>query len=121
MRSELKAVGLGEKHTFTAEFVKYSNKMSRAKVPIQTLLFQNIKNEEGKVVADHIWFVTNKEFEQFKFHYGNIVQFDAYVEEYVKGYFGIRENRRHHHKKMALDYSLSRPTEIKKLRNTSRE
>ena len=121
MRSELKAVGLGEKHTFTAEFVKYSYKMSRAKVPIRTLLFQNIKNEEGKIVADHIWFMTTNEFDKFKFHYGNVVQFDAYIGEYVKGYFGTRKDRNHNHKKMALDYNLSCPSQIKKLCNTLKE
>ena len=117
MRRKLKAVGTDERHTFTAEFVRYGYKMSYMNTPVRTLLFQNIKNEKGKVVAGHIWFTTTKEFAKFDFRRGNIIQFDARVTEYIKGYRGRKHNNGKKKQKVSVDYKLSRPTKIKEIRD----
>lgn len=66
-----------------------------------TLLLQDIKDDTGRTVADHLWFNTTKEFRHARLHKGDVVSFDARVDDYVKGY--DREN---------YDYKLSRPTKV---------
>lgn len=97
--------------TFTATFIRFGSKKGY-KGPIKTLLFNDVTNTEGKIVSEHIWFTSGKQFESLDLIEDDKVQFDARVKEYTKGYFGYREDV---YKPVETDYKLSHPTKVKKL------
>ena len=109
MRKELGKIE-NRRTRFTCEFVRYGKKRAYKGPPILTLLFKDIKNELGQIMTDHIWFVTNKGFQQFELTAGDVVSFDARVKQYWKGYQGIGydgdEGTR------TKDFKLSNPTNI---------
>lgn len=87
MRKNLKKIGTQERHTFTGTFVRYGSK-SGYKGIIETLLLKDIKNANDKLVADHLWFTKTKGFAQYDLKEGDVLQFDARVSKYIKGYKG---------------------------------
>ena len=97
--------------TFTAEFVRYGTKSGYVS-NIETLLFKNVKDLEGKLLTDHIWFTTNKSFDKLKLNVGECIKFDARVKNYEKGYKGYREDV---YIPIAQDFKLSHPTKIIKI------
>lgn len=101
MRRKLAEID-GERATFTGVFVRTGVKNSY-KGTLYTILLKNIKDDYGDIVADHLWFNLTKGFQQLQLILGDIVQFEARVEQYRKGYKGYK------------DYKLSRPTKIKKI------
>ncbi|MGO9387796.1 MAG: hypothetical protein ACLPWD_07100 [Methanobacterium sp.] len=72
----------------------------------RTVLLKDIKNNEGKIITDHLWFNLTKGFQKLHLREGDIIQFDARVKAYVKGYNKIDKK---------IDYKLSYPTKLKKL------
>jgi hypothetical protein len=66
-----------------------------------TLLLRDMKDEDGRVVADHLWFNLTKAFRSAKLTKGDTVSFDARVDDYTKGY-----------ERDDYDYKLSRPTNV---------
>ena len=72
----------------------------------RTVLLKDIKNKEGEVITDHLWFNLTKGFQKLHMREGDIIQFDARVKAYVKGYNKIDRK---------IDYKLSYPTKLKKL------
>ena len=108
MRTVLKTLR-HQRLTFTATFERYGHKSDYNGFPIKTLLFRNVKRE-GMEVCDHIWFTVTKSFEKIgPLQQGNLVQFDARVAEYVKGYVSRDEDN------SRVDYRLSHPTKTQKL------
>lgn len=110
MRKELKK--LKEfRGTFTGTFVREGEKSSFGH-PKKTILLANITDSAGKVLTDHLWFNLTKGFASLSLETDDIVQFDARVKEYTKGYFGYRDDV--FDKPPEIDYKLSHPTKLKK-------
>jgi hypothetical protein len=108
MRKELSKIE-NERSSFIGTFKRYGTKTNYKGFPEKTILLINIKNIEGKVVSDHLWFNFTKQFEKLgELKEGDMVSFDARVKTYIKGYVNFREeidNRE-------LDYKLSHPTKV---------
>ena len=99
---------------FIATFERFGSKTGWKGYPETTLLFKDIRNEKGNLIADHIWFTMNKTFEKLEgFSEGDKISFDARVREYVKGYV----NNRDYIDNREVDYKLSHPTKIRKIEN----
>lgn len=100
------------RETFQGEFVRYGLK-SGWHGQDKTILLRNIKRKDGKIVSDHLWFNFTKGFSNLgELQEGDIIQFDARVKEYEKGYKGWREDV---YKPIEIDYKLSHPTKIMKV------
>lgn len=114
IRKELKAIGSDDRHTFTAEFVRFGKKSAYKGPDLTTLLFKDVRNVNGKVVTDHLWFTMTKGFEKCELQEGDIIQFDARVAMYEKGYKGRRYGEEYFlYMETSIDYKLSYPTKIK--------
>ena len=72
-----------------------------------TVLLKDVKDKNGKIVTDHLWFNMTMGFASLTLKEGDIVQFDARVKPYQKfdREYGIRE----------IDYKLSHPTKVRKM------
>lgn len=111
MRNKLKEIGNENRHIFTGEFSRFGVKngyMGQQK----TILLQNIKNEKGELVTDHLWFNYIKGFKKINLQKGDIIKFSARVNLYEKGYKGYREDI---YVPITYDYKLSYPTNIQKI------
>ena len=116
MRKELKAIGKQERHTFNGVFVREGLRSAYRGFPLSTVLLKDIKlKDSDKIITDHLWFNKTKGFKALNLKEGNIVQFDARVDSYVKGYKGYREDVCSHTEK---DYKLSYPTKIKLIKDS---
>ena len=116
MRTELKKIN-GDRRTFTGTFVRLGTKSSYGYVK-QTLLLADVKDSSGNVVTDHLWFNLTKGFESLNLVPGDIVQFDARVKPYMKGYRGWRdEDDDYEYKPVSVDYKLSNPSKVKRIDN----
>ena len=111
MRKEIKNIGKEKSHTFTAVFERTGWK-SGYKCDLQTVLLTSI-SMNGKIVADHLWFNLTKGFKDADMKPGDIVEFQARVASYTKGYKGYKEDV---YVPIEKDYKLERPTRIKVLR-----
>ncbi|MHA1947271.1 MAG: hypothetical protein ACXAC6_17400 [Candidatus Hodarchaeales archaeon] len=99
----------GERRTFQGIFVRYGIKHNWHGFPVKTLLFKDISNGTGIILTDHIWFNMTKGFEKLgELNEGDLVQFDARIREYVKGYVNYRKMI----DERSIDYRLSHPTKI---------
>jgi hypothetical protein len=73
-------------------------------------LLKNILDaEDKKVVADHVWFAYSKSFQLLRLQAGELIEFEARVKKYTKGYV----NRRYQIDSKTIDYKLSHPTKIR--------
>lgn len=109
MRKKLKEIE-EIRATFTGTFVRFGIK-NGYKCDLKTILLKDIKNDKNDVVSEHLWFNFTKGFEKLNLQENDIVQFDARVKEYFKGYRGHREDV---YKPIEKDYKLSHPTKLKK-------
>jgi hypothetical protein len=98
--------------SFTGVFVRFGTK-SGWKGLVDTVLLKAIKNDQGRLMTDHLWFNKTKGFEKVELQEGDVVRFDARVKEYEKGYKGYREDVC---KSIEIDYKLSHPTRIEKIK-----
>lgn len=113
MRKELDEIGSETRGTFYGTFERFGIKNGYRGTE-KTVLLKNIKNEDGIVVTDHLWFNFTKGFEKLNLEPGMVVQFDARVAEYVKGYRGWREDV---YCPLSVDYKLSYPTKMRVIEN----
>ena len=109
MRSQL-AKRDGVRGTFRATFVRLGKKLNYRGQSEETLLLTAVSSvDENRVVCDHVWFAFTKGFQEAKLTPGCLVEFDARIKEYTKGYvnkrIGINQKQR--------DYKLSHPTKVK--------
>ncbi len=111
MRKILKDKGNEKRYTYTGTFVREGRK-NGYKGTERTLLFKNVKDSEGNLITEHLWFNYTKGFEKANLNEGDIVEFSARVSEYEKGYKGRRWDV---YKPIETDYKLSYPTKIKNL------
>lgn len=114
MRKDLKAID-GERQTFTGTFVRFGRKSRYRPKKVgdewvdydETVLLRDVRNAEGRIVTDHLWFNYTKGFAGLgDLREGDVVRFDARVKPYVKGYI----NRRDYIDDREVDYKLSHPT-----------
>lgn len=95
---------------FTGTFARFSSK-SGYKGPVPTVLLQNIRDSENKLMTDHLWFNLTKGFDALDLQGGERIKFHARVKEYVKGYMG-RDEEKSFEAPIEIDYKLSHPTKI---------
>ena len=104
MRKQMRPLEF-ERKRFRGTFVRYGSKWAwDGSGLVTTLLLRDITDvASGRVVADHLWFNLTKGFEALgDLWRGDVIEFDARVKRYSKGYAGLRE----------VDYKLSHPTKI---------
>lgn len=108
MRKVLK-VRLGDRKKFRGTFVRLGRKKNYQGYSDETILITNIIDlEDGRTVADHLWFNYTKGFQQISLTAGVQIEFEARIKKYEKGYHSARykiDNR-------TTDYKLSHPTKI---------
>lgn len=102
----------GERKRFTALFTRFGKKVNYKGYSETTVLLNNITDTEtNQVVADHLWFSYTAGFEKANIQEGALLEFDARIRQYTKGYvnkkYGINNRQK--------DFKLSHPTKIKTL------
>jgi len=103
VRRELKAIDDGN----LKEFSGIVRRFGERKGPYgkrKTIMLTDICDENGHVVADHVWFPYTQKFKDLRLHHGDRVQFCARVRPYWKGY-----------EKMILDFGLGYASNIRKI------
>jgi hypothetical protein len=112
MRAAL-AAHEGIRETFCGTVVRFGSKANFKGYPQPTLLIKEIKETAtGKFLADHLWFTVGKRLAELYLQADDIIQFDARVTPYEKGYKGYRDDV---DAPISIDYRLSFPTNIKKI------
>lgn len=112
MRKELKKLDK-VRGIFTGAFVRFGKKSGWKGTTLTTILLTDIKDNEGNVVSDHLWFNYTKGFESVDLQENDVIQFEARVTKYWKGYCGYREDV---YAPVKKDYKLAYPTKIKKIK-----
>lgn len=96
---------------FKATFERLGKKTNYKGYSEDTILLKNITDlETNRVVADHLWFSYTKGFEAITLTNGVLLEFEARVKEYKKGY--VNQSLNLNNRK--TDFKLSHPTKIKK-------
>ncbi len=115
-RKKLKFIGDNERHTFVGTFERYGSKKNYHGFPETTILLKNIKMKDTKeIITDHLWFNFTKGFRGLgNMETGELIQFNARVKPYVKGYQGYREEIA---RGVSVDYKLSHPNKISRIIN----
>lgn len=102
-----------ERKTFRAVLSRFGKKTNYKGFSEDTLLFTQVVDVAMKqVVSDHVWFTYSKAFESLSLKPGDLVEFDARIKAYQKGYV----NRSLGFHKKTEDYKLSHPTKLKKIK-----
>lgn len=102
----------GERKKFKATFVRLGKKTNFKGYSEETILLKNVLDAEtNQIVTDHIWFSYTKGFEKILLSEGTLVEFEARIKEYKKGYV----NKSYKINNSKTDYKLSNPTKIKKI------
>jgi hypothetical protein len=103
----------GQRKRFSAMFVRYGVASGWRGSTYKTVLVSCVTDlETGAMVTDHLWFKQTKGFASLGvLSEGVIVEFDARVSRYTKGYRGRRFEVAIE-KPVSVDYRLSYPTRI---------
>jgi hypothetical protein len=114
-RKDLKKLERQRKR-FAGVFVRFGKKSAFRGPDKTTILLGDIVSlETGSVVTEHLWF---NETEGFKALYpltpGEVLEFDARVKSYEKGYRGHIEEKAIYAPLPSRDYKLSHPTKIQR-------
>ena len=103
----------GKRKKFKAVFERIGKKVNYKGYSEETILLKDVIDLEiNQVVTDHIWFLFSKGFEKLYPKTGMIIEFEARVKEYRKGY--INKSLKINQSK--TDYKLSHPTKIKEVK-----
>lgn len=109
MRTGLKS-HLGDRKKFTGKFVRTGKKAGFKGYSQETILLKDIIDAESGVrVTDHLWLNYTKGFEDVNLKPGVIIEFQARIVEYKKGY----RNSQFVTERQKKDYKLSHPTQIR--------
>ena len=109
MRSKL-AKDEGIRKKFEATFSRLGKKKNYHGYAEDTILLINVIDSDTRErVTDHVWFSFTRGFEKITLKEGVVVEFEARVKEYAKGYVNPILGA----KKRTIDYKLSHPTKIK--------
>ncbi|WP_424320657.1 hypothetical protein ACPD8N_10595 [Lacticaseibacillus chiayiensis] len=108
IRKKLKNLGSDERFTFKATFAGVGMKRTtRGKINsrfLPTILFEHIMLDDQEL-TDHLWLNYTKHFADLgELTKGEVVQFDARVHRYAKGYGDATAK--------IIDYGLQRPTKV---------
>lgn len=102
----------GARKVFTAIFSRLGKKAGYTGYSVETILLRKVTDvATGELVTDHLWFTFTKGFQLFGLKEGDVLEFEARVKSYTKGYV----NKRLAIDKEKRDYKLSNPTKIKRL------
>ena len=108
MRKQLKTLD-EQRGLFRGTFKKYGLASGYKGASTETILLVSICDGNGKIISDHLWFNMTKGFEKLgTLKEGDMIQFEARVRKYRKGYI----NRRAGIDQSSFDYKLSHPTKI---------
>jgi len=111
-REELKKVGSEERHRFRGRVGRFGSKIGW-NGPVPTILLKDVEElSTGKIVTNHLWVNATKGFKDVEPREGDILEFDARVTKYIKGYY---EHDRYGNETVdhtRTDYQLSFPTKI---------
>jgi hypothetical protein len=111
MRKEL-ATEEGKRKKFKAVFERVGKKVNYKGYSEETILLKNIIDLNiNKIVADHVWFSYTQGFIKASLQPEDVIEFEARVKEYRKGYV----NRNYKINNSKTDFKLSNPTKIKKV------
>jgi hypothetical protein len=106
---KLLASAEGTRKRFRATFIRFGRKTNFHGYSDQTLLLKKVLEvETNTILTDHIWFSYTKGFEKVNLQPGTVVEFEARIKVYTKGY--LNRTRRMDNRK--TDYRLSHPTRI---------
>lgn len=109
MRTELRKEA-GNRKKFRGTFIRIGKKAGFNGYSQETILLKDIADAlTGEQVTDHIWLNFTKGFENIHLQPGTIVEFQARIVEYKKGY----KNSRFASGEQKKDYKLSHPTQIR--------
>jgi hypothetical protein len=101
----------GERKRFRATFERYGSKPAFRGPAQRTVLLKDVTDvATGAIATDHLWFNLTKGFEAVNPIHGDVIEFDARVKGYSKGYRGHREDV---YNPPSWDYKLSHPTRIR--------
>ena len=103
MREKLREIA-GTRARFRGRFERFGTRTSFGYVKRMALLL-NVTDVRGNEMTDHLWLNLSKGVEALELKPGEVVEFDARVKPYTKGY---HDNRRR-------DYKLNNPTHFVKL------
>jgi hypothetical protein len=108
MRKKL-AEEVGARKKFRGVFARYGKKVNYKGYSEETVLVEQIVDAEtNQLMCDHIWFSLTKSFEKLNLTSGDVLQFDARIKEYQKGY----KNSAYKIDNTSKDFKLSHPTNI---------
>lgn len=114
MREQLRELE-NQRLRFRAEVNRFGFKKNYHGYPQPTILFSRIERvDTGEELTDHVWFDVRKTIENLNLRPGSIVEFDARVTEYEKGYVNIWQGIDN----SEIDYRLSHPTKFEVLART---
>lgn len=105
MRIELGKLA-GERKRFRAVVEDFGTGRGAKRTETVLLIEVRRTDDPDVVVADHVWFKKGSQFQNIAV--GDVIEFDAEVEQYEKGYsnfrLGIDET--------TVDYRLSKPSDV---------
>ncbi|RAW00101.1 hypothetical protein [Pseudochryseolinea flava] len=108
MRSKL-SDDEGQRKKFRAVFSRFGKKTNYQGYSESTVLLTKVIDIEKKiVVTDHAWFSLTKGFEEINLKPGMIIEFEARVKAYEKGYV----NKRYGINQKKEDFRFSHPGKI---------
>jgi hypothetical protein len=106
MRTELGKLE-GERRRFRAVVEDFG--VGRSAKPTETILLVDVRPTDDleAVVADHLWFKKGASFGGVSL--GDVIEFDAEVEPYEKGYLNFRLGI----DETTVDYRLTKPSNVR--------
>jgi hypothetical protein len=118
-RTELKKI-VEVRGRFRGTFARMGSKHAYRGPDLPTVLLQTIiEVQTGRVVSDHLWMNYTEGFKAIApLVEGDVIEFEARVKPYEKGYKGRREEV---WKPVTIDYKLSHPTRIRKVSGEVKE
>ena len=106
---KLLASSEGVRKKFRAKFSRFGKMTNYKGYSEETVLLKAIiDSDTGEEVADHVWFSLTKSFEKLSLKEGAVVEFEARVKVYQKGYV----NSRYKIDNSKQDFKLSHPTKV---------
>lgn len=100
----------GNRKKFKGTFIRKGRKTGFKGYSQETILLKDIIDiESGVIVTDHLWLNFTKRFEAAAIREGMVIEFEARVREYTKGY--VNKGYKIDHRKK--DYKLSHPTKFR--------
>lgn len=101
----------GIRGRYTGQVSRFGTKIAFHGPPLKTLCLVDVRDGNGVLVTDHLWFTMGKQFERLQLVQGDRVSFEARVTLYIKGYRGHRDDV---YLPITKDYRLSNPSKIVK-------